>query len=172
MNASDGFENEVLLELRDLAVRSSLRDALAALDRELPITVPALIGTETKEAPGFESTDPSRTDRVVAVATSSSESDVDRGVEAARSASSEWGGRTPEARADLLLGAADLMRADRLRLAALAVRECAKPWPEADADVAEAIDFLEYYARQAVVLRAVDLLQVPGERNAMDFAPR
>ena len=61
----------------------------------------------------------------------------------------------------------------RLELAALEVRECAKPWAEADADVCEAIDFLEYYARQAVELeRAPELLQVRGERNTMRYAGR
>ena len=53
------------------------------------------------------------------------------------------------------------------------MRECAKPWPEADADVCEAIDFLEYYARGAVELeRGRELVQVPGERNTMRYAPR
>ena len=52
----------------------------------------------------------------------------------------------------LLRRRADL-RARRLELAALQVRECAKPWPEADADVCEAIDFLEYYAREAIAAR-------------------
>ena len=65
------------------------------------------------------------------------------------------------------------LRERRLELAALQVRECAKPWPEADADVCEAIDFLEYYAREAVELdRGRELLQVPGERNTMRYAPR
>jgi RHH-type proline utilization regulon transcriptional repressor/proline dehydrogenase/delta 1-pyrroline-5-carboxylate dehydrogenase len=166
------FTNEPLLELREAAVRSSLTDALAALDRELPITVPVLVGRERKEEGSFQSTDPSRTDRVVAVAARATESDVERALEAARAASSDWGGRSPEARAEVLVGAAELMRTDRLRLTALAVRECGKPWAEADADVAEAIDFLEYYSRQAVALDGVDLLQVPGERNTVDFAPR
>ena len=53
------------------------------------------------------------------------------------------------------------------------VRECAKPWAEADADVCEAIDFLEYYARAAIELeRGPELLQAPGERNSMRYAPR
>ena len=65
------------------------------------------------------------------------------------------------------------MRERRLELAALEVRECAKPWLEADADVCEAIDFLEYYARAAIELgRGRDLLQVPGERNELSYAPR
>ena len=65
--------------------------------------------------------------------------------------------------------------------AALEVRECAKPWREADADVCEAIDFLEYYARGAISLeshpaaspaRRRELLQVPGERNTIEWRPR
>jgi RHH-type proline utilization regulon transcriptional repressor/proline dehydrogenase/delta 1-pyrroline-5-carboxylate dehydrogenase len=65
------------------------------------------------------------------------------------------------------------MRERRLELAALEVRECAKPWREADADVCEAIDFLEYYAREAIELaRGRELLQVPGERNELHYAPR
>ena len=54
------------------------------------------------------------------------------------------------------------------------MRECAKPWGEADADVCEAIDFLEYYAREAVRLERDPpaLLQAPGERNTMRYAPR
>jgi RHH-type proline utilization regulon transcriptional repressor/proline dehydrogenase/delta 1-pyrroline-5-carboxylate dehydrogenase len=53
------------------------------------------------------------------------------------------------------------------------VRECAKPWPEADADVCEAVDFLEYYAREAIELdRGRELVQAPGERNTMRYVPR
>ena len=53
------------------------------------------------------------------------------------------------------------------------VREAAKPWPEADGDVCEAIDFLEYYARGALDLaQGAPLLQVPGERNELHYAPR
>ena len=57
-------------------------------------------------------------------------------------------------RARILLRAAAILRERRLELAALEVRECAKPWAEADADVCEAIDFLEYYARGAIELDA------------------
>jgi RHH-type proline utilization regulon transcriptional repressor/proline dehydrogenase/delta 1-pyrroline-5-carboxylate dehydrogenase len=65
------------------------------------------------------------------------------------------------------------MRERRLELAALEVRECAKPWPEADGDVTEAIDFLEYYARAALELDAGrSLIQVPGEHNELRYVPR
>ena len=70
-------------------------------------------------------------------------------------------------------GAAALLRRRAARAAALGLRECGKPWPEADADVCEAIDFLEYYARGAVELDARRaLLQLPGERNELRYAPR
>ena len=52
----------------------------------------------------------------------------------------------------MLRRAAAILRERRLELAALQVRECAKPWPEADGDVCEAIDFLEYYALEALEL--------------------
>jgi RHH-type proline utilization regulon transcriptional repressor/proline dehydrogenase/delta 1-pyrroline-5-carboxylate dehydrogenase len=65
------------------------------------------------------------------------------------------------------------MRERRLELAALEVRECAKPWPEADGDVCEAIDFLEYYARAAIDLETGrELVQVSGERNELHYVPR
>jgi RHH-type proline utilization regulon transcriptional repressor/proline dehydrogenase/delta 1-pyrroline-5-carboxylate dehydrogenase len=73
----------------------------------------------------------------------------------------------------VLSAAAAIMRRRRGELAALQLRECAKPWPEADADVCEAIDFLEYYARQAIELeRGRPLLAVRGERNTMRYTPR
>ena len=172
MNAGDGFRNETLLELRDAAVRTSLTEALTELDRELPIAVPVLIGQDRRDGADFESIDPGRTSRTVAVAASASDAEVDLAIEAAQDGSAEWGLRSPESRAEALIGAAGILRADRLRLAALAVRECGKPWPEADADLAEAIDFLEYYARQATSLDAVELLQAPGERNTLHFGPR
>ena len=75
----------------------------------------------------------------------------------------------------VLLRAAQWLRERRLELAALEVRECAKPWPEADADVCEAIDFLEYYARGAVELERgrAELLQLPGRaQHACAARPR
>jgi RHH-type proline utilization regulon transcriptional repressor/proline dehydrogenase/delta 1-pyrroline-5-carboxylate dehydrogenase len=65
------------------------------------------------------------------------------------------------------------MRERRAELAALCVRECGKPWTEADADVAEAIDYLEYYARGALALDAgAAVIDAPGERNSLRYVPR
>jgi RHH-type proline utilization regulon transcriptional repressor/proline dehydrogenase/delta 1-pyrroline-5-carboxylate dehydrogenase len=109
----------------------------------------------------------------VASAGRATEADAAAAVEAATKAFPEWRDRSAAERAEVLVGAAEILRSRRLELAALQVRECAKPWPEADADVCEAIDFLEYYAREALRLDAgPDLIQVPGERNDMRYAPR
>jgi RHH-type transcriptional regulator, proline utilization regulon repressor / proline dehydrogenase / delta 1-pyrroline-5-carboxylate dehydrogenase len=172
MKLSEGFRNEPLAELRRSLVRERLAEALSALDRELPLDVPGLVGGDRTDGAPFASTDPSKSDRVVAAAVSASESDVESAIAIAESGFRDWGMRPAEERAETLLRAAQLLRADRPRLTALAVRECAKPWPDADADVAEAVDYLEYYARQAVSLAEVDLLQAPGERNTVSFAPR
>jgi RHH-type proline utilization regulon transcriptional repressor/proline dehydrogenase/delta 1-pyrroline-5-carboxylate dehydrogenase len=111
--------------------------------------------------------------RVVAIVARGSEADGAAAVGAAAEAFPEWRARSPQERAEVLVRAAEIMRSQRLELAALAVRECAKPWAEADADVCEAIDFLEYYARQALELAAgAELVQVPGERNTMRWQPR
>ena len=90
---------------------------------------------------------------------------------AARGAA-RWRETPASERAAALVRAAAWLRERRLELAALEVRECAKPWPEADADVCEAIDFLEYYARAAIELgHGRQLLQVPGEHNELSYAP-
>jgi RHH-type transcriptional regulator, proline utilization regulon repressor / proline dehydrogenase / delta 1-pyrroline-5-carboxylate dehydrogenase len=167
------FANEPILELRRASVRSGLQDALARVDRRLPLKVPVMIGDAERFAQELVSTDPGDPDRVVAQSAGATEAEVHAAVANARRAGAAWGLRTAKQRARALVSAAAWMRERRLELAALEVRECAKPWPEADADVCEAIDFLEYYARGAIELdTGAELLQVPGERNEMRYVPR
>ncbi len=163
-----------MLELRRGSARDSLTGALAELDARLPLRVPVLVGGDAGTGAGaFASTDPGAPERVVAEAAMGGEADAAEAVDAARRGFREWGALPAAARAEALVGAAASLRERRLELAALMVRECAKPWVEADADVCEAIDFLEYYARGAIALEAgPGLLQVPGERNTMRYAPR
>ena len=173
MNALGPFRNEPVLELRRASSRNELSAALAELDQTLPIAVPVLTGDARREGSDFTSTDPGKPERVVASATEANAGDVDDAIAAGQDAVSEWGSRRAEERAEVLVEAASILREQRLALAALAVRECAKPWPEADADVCEAIDFCEYYAREAVRLgHGAPLAQVSGERNSMTYRPR
>ncbi|HWK18844.1 MAG TPA: aldehyde dehydrogenase family protein [Solirubrobacteraceae bacterium] len=167
------FANEPVLELRRSAVRAQLADALAPLERRLPLPVPVSVGGDTRSGRELLSTDPGDPDRVIAEAARATEADVNGAVVCARRGFQAWSRVSAAERAQALLRAAAWMRERRLELAALEVLECAKPWPEADADVCEAIDFLEYYARGAVALEAGrELLQVTGERNELRYVPR
>jgi RHH-type proline utilization regulon transcriptional repressor/proline dehydrogenase/delta 1-pyrroline-5-carboxylate dehydrogenase len=167
------FRNEPILELRRAPARESLLSALTELDTRLPLAVPVSVGSDQPDRPAFESTDPGLPSRVVASAGRSTEEDAAAAVEAAERGFREWSARSAAERAQVLRGAAQILRERRLELAALQVRECGKPWPEADGDVCEAIDFLEYYALEAVELdEGRPLVQVPGERNTMRYAPR
>src|SRR5918992_4881555 len=165
------FENEPILELRRASVRAGLADAIAARDARGPLKVPVWIGDDRREGRDITSTDPGKPDRVVAEAAAARPGEVDRALDVAR----PWNAPAQE-RAETLIRAAQWLRERRLEIAALAVRECAKPWPESDADVCEAIDFLEYYARGALDLQdpahPAPLLQPPGERNELRWDAR
>jgi RHH-type proline utilization regulon transcriptional repressor/proline dehydrogenase/delta 1-pyrroline-5-carboxylate dehydrogenase len=168
------FTNEPVLELRRAPVRAQLADALAALDAELPLRVPVWFGDTRRTGEELVSVDPCQSDRVVATAAAATPQEVDAALAAANGPGFQQWSRTPATeRARILVRAAAILRERRLRAAALALRETGKPWSEADADVCEAIDFLEFYARGAVELdKGVPLLQVPGERNELRYAPR
>jgi RHH-type proline utilization regulon transcriptional repressor/proline dehydrogenase/delta 1-pyrroline-5-carboxylate dehydrogenase len=167
------FANEPLLELRRETVRREALDALAALDAKLPLEVPMLIGEDVVEGRRSASVDPSSPTRVVAHALEATAAHVADAVERAQRGHASWSRKPAAERAAALSRAAGILRAHRLELTALAVREAGKPWAEADADVCEAIDFLEYYAQGALALEGGrPLLQLPGERNAMRYVAR
>jgi RHH-type proline utilization regulon transcriptional repressor/proline dehydrogenase/delta 1-pyrroline-5-carboxylate dehydrogenase len=167
------FVNEPLLELRRAEVRTDATAALAALDAQPPLEVPMLIGTELVRGDAFASVDPGAPSRIVAHAHAATAAHVDAALARAVEGQRAWSSRSAAERAAVLRRAADLLRDRRLELAALAVRECGKPWPEADGDVCEAIDFLAYYAAGAEALdRGRALIQLPGERNTMRYVPR
>jgi RHH-type transcriptional regulator, proline utilization regulon repressor / proline dehydrogenase / delta 1-pyrroline-5-carboxylate dehydrogenase len=167
------FRNEPVLELRRAHERERLLAALAEIDAAAPVNVPVVVGGERRLDPSLSSVDPGAPRRVVAAATETTPAEVDEAVAVATEAASSWAATPAAERAAILARAAGEMRGRRYELAALAVRECAKPWAEADADVCEAIDFLEYYGWKAVELDAgPELMQMPGERNTLHYRPR
>jgi RHH-type proline utilization regulon transcriptional repressor/proline dehydrogenase/delta 1-pyrroline-5-carboxylate dehydrogenase len=167
------FVNEPIGELRRATVRDELQAGMAKLETRLPIKVPVWVGDGERYDEALTSTDPGNPDRIVALSASATDAEVNQAVEAAERGFRTWSATPAARRAEVLVKAAAWLRERRAELAALEVRECAKPWGEADADVCEAIDFLEFYARGAVALdRGKALFQVPGERNEMHYAPR
>jgi RHH-type proline utilization regulon transcriptional repressor/proline dehydrogenase/delta 1-pyrroline-5-carboxylate dehydrogenase len=132
-----------------------------------------LVGGDSRDGGSLLSVDPGNPERLVARATAATAGDVDAAIDAARRGQPAWGARPASERADALRRAAGILRAKRIEVAALMVRECAKPWDEADADICEAIDFLEYYAAGSLQLAAGrDLVQLPGERNELRYSAR
>lgn len=167
------FQNEPTLELRRASERARLTDALHAVEARLPLRVPVLVAGQRHDGDAFSSVDPSRPDRQVAQVAEATAAEVDEAVRAATQAQRAWGALSATDRAAVLVRAAGELRNRRYELAALEVLECAKPWAEADADVAEAIDFLEFYARGAMALeQATALPGLPGERNVLYHRPR
>ncbi len=111
--------------------------------------------------------------RVPAVPIDATEADAAESVRIASEAFAAWRDRDARERAGLIVAAAERMRAQRDELAALVLREAAKPWRDADGDVCEAIDFCEYYARRAVGLFEPRRLgDFAGELNELWYQPR
>lgn len=167
------FRNEPALELRRPEVRARAVSALEALDARLPLAVRPSIGGRAVDGEPTTSVDPSAPERIVAHVAAATAAHVDDAVASAASGYVGWSARTGQERGVVLQRAASILRERRLEAAALALRECGKPWREADADVGEAIDFLEYYALGAAELDAGrPLIQLPGERNTLRYVGR
>lgn len=114
--------------------------------------------------------DPSYT---VAGVGSATDSTIESALQGLSEAFPRWRATPVEERIEVLFRTADLLDQKRAELTALIILECGKPWTEADADVAEAIDFCRYYAlsaRELMKLRTVFAL--PGEDNRMVYEPR
>jgi RHH-type transcriptional regulator, proline utilization regulon repressor / proline dehydrogenase / delta 1-pyrroline-5-carboxylate dehydrogenase len=166
------FANERTADFAREENRQAMRDALSEVRQQLGWHSPLWIDGQAVDTPDrLTSLDPSHRDRVVGTSASALAELVDRAVAAAKKALPEWNAIGVEARADYLRRAADVMRRRRFELAAWEVFECGKGWRESDADVCEAIDFCEFYAREAMALQGSGV-DVPGEENRFTYIPR
>ncbi|MEV4418693.1 aldehyde dehydrogenase family protein [Patulibacter sp. NPDC049589] len=167
------FINEPALEFRRPEVRARVVAALAELDARLPLLVRSAVAGEGPGGDTTASVDPGRPDRVVAEVQEATVHQAAVAVAEAGRAYAGWSARSGQERGVLLQRAAAILRERRLEAAAVALRECGKPWQEADGDVCEAIDFLEYYALGAAALDdGRPLTQMPGERNTLRYVGR
>jgi RHH-type proline utilization regulon transcriptional repressor/proline dehydrogenase/delta 1-pyrroline-5-carboxylate dehydrogenase len=123
--------------------------------------------------PLMSSYNPSRPDEMIGIVQAASVADIELVVRKAGQTWPMWRDLPAIRRVEILRAAAAIMRSRRERLAAWEVLECGKPWREADADVAEAIDFLEFYGYEWLRLSAPKRLgQEPGELNHRLVQPR
>ena len=167
------FANEPLTDFTLDASRQAMQSAVDRMRAAAAALVPIMIdGRREEPADRFERRDPSDQTRLVAEVCAADAATAVRAVESAARGLAAWRARGFAARAEILQKAAAIMRRRRFDLAALEVFEVGKTWREADADVAEAIDFCEYYAREGLRLGMPRWVDVPGEENATTYAPR
>ena len=167
------FRNEPLSDFSDPARAAAYREALAQVRRRLgrhwPLSIAGrAVDTEQK----IVSLNPAFPAEVVGTVASATSPQADQALDAAWRAFPAWGGLRPEARVAAVLKLAAELRRHKYELAAWETLEAAKNWLEAEADVCEAIDFCEYYARQALELaRPLPVRPYPGEINESRLQP-
>ncbi len=167
------FRNEPLVDFSKSDLRKKQASAIAVLRETLGREYPIVIGGERIIAPQkFSSFNPSRSAEVVGVFQKGDADIAGKAMNAALSAFDEWKNVLPAKRAACLFRAARLMRKQRWELNAVMILEVGKPWPEADADTAEAIDFLEFYGRE-MLRYGVDqpVVKKPGEKGKLVYLP-
>jgi 1-pyrroline-5-carboxylate dehydrogenase len=126
------------------------------------------ISTEDK----IISTNPSNKEEVIGRVSKANKELAEKAMQAAVEAFKTWKKVKPETRADVLFKAAAILRRRKHEFSALLTKEAGKPWKEADADTAEAIDFLEYYGRQMLRIKdGVPVNSRPNEYNRYDYIP-
>jgi 1-pyrroline-5-carboxylate dehydrogenase len=167
------FINEEFLDFADASVRRSMQEAIAAVRARLGHEYDLVIGghrlrTEAK----IVSINPARPAEVVGTHQRADETHVETAMQAALTAFATWSRTTAQERAGLLFRTAALVRERKFEMCAWLTFEVGKNFAEADADVGETIDFLEFYAREALRLDAATTpIQLPGEHNELRYIP-
>ena len=167
-----GFKNEPHADFSRTELRDNMTNALRKVRGELGGLHPLLIGeSEVRSGNEIISRNPTRPDEIVGRVEAAGREEVDLAVTAAATAFASWRDVPVETRARILEHTADLLSQRRFELAALQVFETGKTWPEADADVCEAIDFCRYYSGEMRRV-ACGRLHVPGEEIWHEYIAR
>ncbi len=168
------FRPETYHDFSDPKTAARMREALAQVESELGRSYPNRVGGDDITLDStISSTNPADPDQVVGIFPKGDPALADRAVAAAAEQFESWKLAPADDRADVLFRAADIMRRRRLELAAWMVYEVGKSWGEGDGDVAEAIDFCDYYAR-LMLHYAYDpypLAEMEGEENRVVYLP-
>jgi RHH-type transcriptional regulator, proline utilization regulon repressor / proline dehydrogenase / delta 1-pyrroline-5-carboxylate dehydrogenase len=168
------FRNQPPLDFGQALVREKFEAALKDVQRNLGKVVWPTVGKhQLKGTSVMERYAPAHPNLLVAKVHMAGIAEADQAVALAKASSSAWRNRSGQDRAALIDRLADLMTAERYRLAAIEVFEVGKTWYEADGDITEAIDFCRYYAGQWRKLcepRAAG--HAPGEKSLYIYEPR
>jgi 1-pyrroline-5-carboxylate dehydrogenase len=167
------FKNETIRTFSDPADAASLEAALGRARKAFGRNYPVIVEGKALESKAkITSRNPAQPDEVVGTVGSASLEQATQAVEAAARVFESWKRVAPAERAAYLFKAADAVRRQRDDFNALLVLEVGKSWLEADADTAEAIDFLEFYGREALrYAQPAALTPLPGEENRLTYIP-
>jgi RHH-type proline utilization regulon transcriptional repressor/proline dehydrogenase/delta 1-pyrroline-5-carboxylate dehydrogenase len=168
------FRNEPPTDFTIAAEREKISSSLLSLRRKLGQRHPLVINNKSiSTAEWLPSLNPANQNEIVGSSAQATITEADAALAAARTAQPKWGRTPAPERAALLERVAQLMRRDKAELCALEILEAGKNWTEADGDVAEAIDFCNFYAAVMRELGAPHRTQaVAGETNAQHWLPR
>jgi len=167
------FANEPFTDFSNPANQRAMENALEAVAQRLGREYHLVIGGERVDtAEKIKSVNPARPSQTVGIHQKAGAGHAAKAMAAAQSAFESWSRVPAERRVSLLLNAADAIRKRKFEFMAWLTYEVGKNWAEADADVGETIDFLEFYAREALRLAAATTpIQYPGERNELHYVP-
>ena len=150
-------------------MRSAIEKVRGQLGREYELVIG---GKRVKTQDKIKSINPAKPSQVVGLHQKAGKEHVEPAMQAALRAFYSWSRTSVEERASLVFRVGDLMRERKFELCAWLVFEVSKNWAEADADIAETIDFCEFYSREALRLAKVDApVQLPGERDHLFYIP-
>ena len=167
------FKNEPLTDFSKPENRKAMEKALANVKAILGKEYPLVIGGEEIHTDDkLKSINPSQPNEVVGVFSKANPDLANKAIETAAQKFEEWKWIDPRKRAEYLFKAAKLMRLRKHEFSTVMIYEVGKTWPEADADTAEAIDFLEFYAREMLRYSAKQpITKIPGEKNELWYIP-
>src|SRR5215472_11930415 len=167
------FKNEPATDFTNPENARRMRAALTKVQSELGREYDMVIGDQLiKTTEKIKSLNPARPSEVVGVFQSAGREHVEPAIQAAAKAFETWKHTTVEERAALVHTVAAILRERKFEFSAWMVYEVGKNWAEADADIAETIDFAEFYAREALRLDKADTpVQLPGERDTLRYIP-
>jgi 1-pyrroline-5-carboxylate dehydrogenase len=153
--------------------KKAFEDALKLVESYLGQDYPLIIGGErimTEDK--IVSINPANKTEVIGRVSKANKELAEKAMQVADKTFETWRKTKPEMRADILFKAAAIVRRRKHEFSALLVKEAGKPWKEADADTAEAIDFMEYYGRQMLKLKdGVPVESRPFEHNRYFYIP-
>ena len=167
------FQNEPLTDFTNAENARKMKEAISKVRSELGREYDMVIGDKLiKTTEKIKSVNPAKPSEVVGVFQSAGREHVEPAIQAALTAFETWKRTTVEQRAALVHTVACILRERKFEFAAWMVFEVGKNWAEADADIAETIDFAELYAREALRLsEAKTVVQMPGEADRLMYVP-